>query len=112
MLRPADLLPPKRLLNAPLGPRPSPDAPGVCYSALRRLPRRDFHPLEKNSVTQTVAPLRRHDAPCGSRYGPPGRSARDIVGFGTSSGGPNRRGVVLSSDVHRLRLSSWIRRSA
>jgi hypothetical protein len=38
--------------------------PGVCYSALRRLPRRDLHPLETNSVKQTVTSPLRHDAPC------------------------------------------------
>ena len=29
-------------------------ANGVCYSALRRLPRRDFHPLDKDSVMRTI----------------------------------------------------------
>ena len=38
--------------------------PGVCYSALRRLPRRDLHPLEKNDGMRTLARLHRHDAPC------------------------------------------------
>jgi hypothetical protein len=38
--------------------------PGVCYSALRRLPRRDLHPLEKNSVKQTIGRPLRHDATC------------------------------------------------
>ena len=37
--------------------------PGVCYSALRRLPRRDLHPLETNSVKQTMRCLLLHDAP-------------------------------------------------
>ena len=37
--------------------------PGVCYSALRRLPRRDLHPLETNSVKQTILCLLLHDAP-------------------------------------------------
>jgi hypothetical protein len=40
--------------------------PGVCYSALRRLPRRDLHPLETGSVKQMILssdPLLRHDAP-------------------------------------------------
>ena len=57
MLRPADWLPPKRLLT----PR-SLAVPGVCYSALRDLPRRDLHPLETNSVERTrqaSAPSRR-----------------------------------------------------
>jgi len=38
--------------------------PGVCYSALRRLPRRDSHPLEKNDARQTAFSLSHHDAPC------------------------------------------------
>ena len=46
----------------PLGPRPSPATPGVCYSALRRLPRRDLHPLEKNSVMRAAFRPHRHDA--------------------------------------------------
>ncbi len=37
--------------------------PGVCYSALRRLPRRDLHPLEMNSVKRTLLCPLRHDAP-------------------------------------------------
>jgi hypothetical protein len=40
--------------------------PGVCYSALRRLPRRDLHPLETGSVkplTQDSGLLLLHDAP-------------------------------------------------
>ena len=62
------LAPSVEAFDTPLGPQPSPAVPGVCYSALRRLPRRDLHPLEKNSVTQTVSPLHRHDAPCRSVY--------------------------------------------
>jgi hypothetical protein len=48
--------------------------PGVCYSALRRLPRRDLHPLEKNGVKQTMIRLLRHDAPWTGDYsrGAPG----------------------------------------
>jgi hypothetical protein len=37
--------------------------PGVCYSALRRLPKRDLHPLEKNDAKQTILCLLLHDAP-------------------------------------------------
>ena len=58
------LAPSEEAFDTPLGPRPSPAAPGVCYSALRRLPRRDLHPLEKNSVTRAVSRPHRHDAPC------------------------------------------------
>jgi hypothetical protein len=58
------LAPSVEAFDTPLGPRDSPHAPGVCYSALRRLPRRDLHPLEMNSVKQTVLCLLRHDAPC------------------------------------------------
>jgi hypothetical protein len=44
--------------------------PGACYSALRRLPRRDFHPQEKRS--EQIPALRlgfrlRHDAPRAER---------------------------------------------
>ncbi len=42
------LAPSVEALDTPLGRRDSHHAPGVCYSALRRLPRRDLHPLEKN----------------------------------------------------------------
>ena len=51
-------------LDTPLGPPASRSVPGVCYSALRRLPRRDSHPLETNSVKRTMSCLLRHDAPC------------------------------------------------
>ena len=37
-------------LDTPLEPQDSHPALGVCYSALRRLPRRDSHPLEEGSV--------------------------------------------------------------
>ena len=36
--------------DTPLEPRDSHPALGVCYSALRCLPRRDLHPLEEGSV--------------------------------------------------------------
>ncbi len=42
-LRPACWLSPQRLLTTPLGPPRFLAVPGVCYSALRRLPRRDLH---------------------------------------------------------------------
>src|SRR5258708_4123652 len=56
------LAPSEEAFDTPLGPHDSRRAPGVCYSALRRLPRRDFHPLETNSLKQATA-LLRHDAP-------------------------------------------------
>jgi hypothetical protein len=37
--------------------------PGVCYSALRRLPRRDLHPLETNDAMHALARTHPHDAP-------------------------------------------------
>ena len=48
------LAPSKEALDTPLRPPRSLAVPGVCYSALRDLPRRDFHPLETNSVKRTV----------------------------------------------------------
>src|SRR5438477_233696 len=57
------LAPSVEALDTPLGPPVSRPMPGVCYSALRRLPRRDLHPLEMNSVKQTSFRLLRHDAP-------------------------------------------------
>ena len=54
----------------PQGQESPPSAPSVCYPALRRLPGRDFHPLDRHSVTPVSRPLagrafrRRHDAPC------------------------------------------------
>ena len=59
------LAPSVEALDTPLGPRDSRHAPGVCYSALRRLPRRDLHPLEKNDGMRTLARSHRHDAPSG-----------------------------------------------
>ena len=55
-------------LDTPLGPRGSRHAPGVCYSALRGLPRRDLHPLETDSVKPALAGWLRHDAPWPSSY--------------------------------------------
>ena len=58
------LAPSVEAFDTPLGPPGSLTDPGVCYSALRRLPRRDLHPLEKNSGMQTSLGQHRHDAPC------------------------------------------------
>src|SRR2546422_1323446 len=57
------LAPSVEALDTPLGPSRSLPMPGVCYSALRRLPRRDLHPLETNSVRQTMICPPLHDAP-------------------------------------------------
>jgi hypothetical protein len=57
------LAPSVEALDTPLGPPGSRPMPGVCYSALRRLPRRDLHPLEMNGAEQTVTCLLLHDAP-------------------------------------------------
>ena len=59
------LAPSVEALDTPLGPRESPRASGVCYSALRCLPRRDLHPLEKNDGMRALARPHRHDATCG-----------------------------------------------
>src|SRR3989449_9404400 len=59
------LAPSVEALDTPLGPSRSLPMPGVCYSALRRLPRRDLHPLETNSVRQTMICPPLHDAPPG-----------------------------------------------
>jgi hypothetical protein len=58
------LAPSVEALDTPLEPRESPRALGVCYSALRRLPRRDLHPLEKNDAMTALARSHHHDAPC------------------------------------------------
>ena len=63
------LAPSVEALDTPLGPPGSLPMPGVCYSALRRLPRRDLHPLEKNDLKQTMFCLLRHDAPWTDLYG-------------------------------------------
>ena len=57
------LAPSVEALDTPLGPPDSRPPPGVCYSALRRLPRRDLHPLETNDVMSALARPHRHDAP-------------------------------------------------
>ncbi len=56
------LAPSSEAFDTPLGPPRSLAVPGVCYSALRRLPRRDLHPLETNSVKQSLTHPLRHDA--------------------------------------------------
>jgi len=60
-------------VDVPLGTRGSLPAPGTCYPALRRLPGRDFHPLEKCSVKPRSAPLPR--ALARVRHGAPRRRA-------------------------------------
>jgi hypothetical protein len=49
-------------LDTPLGAHGSHRTSGVCYSALRCLPRRDLHPLEKNDRIRARARRHRHDA--------------------------------------------------
>jgi hypothetical protein len=49
--------------DTPLGPRDSHHVPGVCYSALRGLPRRDLHPLEMDSGRPAASGWPLHDAP-------------------------------------------------
>jgi hypothetical protein len=56
------LAPSVEALDAPLGPPGSLPMPGACYSALRRLPRRDLHPLETNDKMTALARSHRHDA--------------------------------------------------
>jgi hypothetical protein len=59
------LAPSVEALDTPLEPRGSHHALGVCYSALRYLPRRDLHPLEQNDAMSALARPHHHDAPCG-----------------------------------------------
>ena len=73
------LAPSVEALDTPLGPPGSLPMPGVCYSALRRLPRRDLHPLERNSVKQTICCLLRHDATCAAVYDTTNRSCRSLT---------------------------------
>jgi hypothetical protein len=49
------LAPSEEALDTPLGPPESLPIPGVCYSALRCLPRRDLHPLETNDEMSALA---------------------------------------------------------
>jgi hypothetical protein len=58
------LAPSEEALDTPLGPHGSHRASGVCYSALRCLPRRDLHPLETNDGMSALARPHRHDATC------------------------------------------------
>jgi hypothetical protein len=58
------LAPSVEACDTPLGPQDSHLAPGVCYSALRCLPRRDLHPLETNDAMTALARSHLHDAPC------------------------------------------------
>ena len=62
------LAPSVEALDTPLGPRASPHVSGVCYSALRCLPRRDLHPLEENDEIRALARPHRHDATRRSFY--------------------------------------------
>jgi hypothetical protein len=57
------LAPSVEALDAPLEPRSSRLALGACYSALRCLPRRDLHPLEKDSMKPAALDQLLHDAP-------------------------------------------------
>jgi len=56
------LAPSVEALDTPLGPHGSHRTAGVCYSALRCLPRRDLHPLELNDGMGALARSHRHDA--------------------------------------------------
>jgi hypothetical protein len=66
---------------------------GVCYSALRRLLRRDSHPLEMNGAKQTMLCLL-HDAPRGAAYITAGQKSGDrlvaqyVIGHDYFSGSP------------------------
>jgi hypothetical protein len=81
----------------------SPDA-WVCYS-LRRLPRRDLYPLERNSVRQTVCYKTRHDASCRSLDGNREEISARSQGFRTfnpCSAQPQPSGS-LPSTTHQAR---------
>jgi hypothetical protein len=65
--------------------------PGVCYSALRRLPRRDLHPLESNSQTVALARSRRHDA-TSERFYASGESSLEPEKPLPAAGGSDGRG--------------------
>jgi hypothetical protein len=75
-----ELAPSVEALDTPLGPHGSRRTSGVCYSALRRLPRRDSHPLEKNDGMCALARSHRHDATWGSDYSRSPGSAVDSGG--------------------------------
>ena len=93
------LAPSSEALDTPLGPPRSLAVPGVCYSALRCLPRRDLHPLETNSVKQMLL------APASAR--------RTNRGHYTSGG---RRRPNIHDCFHEIRLLAviftviWIQR--
>ncbi len=90
------LAPSSEALDTPLGPPRSLAVPGVCYSALRRLPRRDLHPLETNSVKQTLtsASSRREN---GSFYAEAGAQSICFTLF-VSSGCKSRLGKHRSAE--------------
>ncbi len=76
------LAPSVEAFDTPLGPREFLRASGVCYSALRRLPRRDLHPLESNDTMTALARSHHHDAPyvdCTSAFRPPPHAKQQEV---------------------------------
>src|SRR5688500_4575629 len=73
------LAPSVEALDTPLEPRNSHHALGVCYSALRRLPRRDLHPLEKNDTMTALARAHHHDAPWRDSTSPRGAADLDAA---------------------------------
>ena len=91
--------------------------PGVCYSALRRLPRRDLHPLETGSVKQTMSCLLLHDAPWGQYTDPQKVNVNsDAVALGHlfGAGDAHSNNAVRSSGHTETRdvgvaLSRWRR---
>ena len=96
------LAPSEEALDTPLGPPRSLAVPGVCYSALRRLPRRDLHPLETNSVKQTLTSAssrrergRSYPRPCRKtawlQVGPPFKPCMRISRTRLPSGRSSRR---------------------
>ena len=75
-----------RALDVALRPPGSLLAPATCYPALRRLPGRDSHPLEKRSKARRSPEgcrLRRHGAPSleRNRSGRPGAAIRSAPGI-------------------------------
>ncbi len=89
------LAPSVEALDTPLEPRESPRALGVCYSALRRLPRRDLHPLEQNDVIQTRARLHRHDAPWADSTAAHRTGRANRVRWSPSHGGPTAAAATV-----------------
>ncbi len=86
------LAPSVEALDTPLGPRESPRASGVCYSALRRLPRRDLHPLEMNDGMGALARPHRHDATSADS-----RTPRLSGSEATAAGSPRFRARIRGS---------------